>query len=305
MAPMGWREWAMLLTLSVLWGGSFFFVGVAVSALPPLTIVAGRVGIAALVLAVVAAALRERVALEGKLVFAFLVMGVLNGLLPYTLIAWGQTRLESGTAAILNATMPLFSIVLAHFVAGTERLTPSRIGGVTLGVLGVAVLVGPQAVAGLGGNVAACLAALGAAASYGFAAVWGVRLKAVPPVIASAGQIGATALLAVPASLAIDRPWLLSPSPGVIAAVIGLALLSTAFAYLLYFRILAAAGATNVSLVTFLSPISALLLGVLFLHERPGPATYAAMLLIFAGIAMVDGRILRLIVKSRRSPKTT
>jgi drug/metabolite transporter (DMT)-like permease len=159
--------------------------------------------------------------------------------------------------------------------------------------LGVVVMIGPHAIAGLGKDAIAACALLGSALSYAAAAIWGLRLKSMPPLVASTGQITVTALLAVPVSLAIDQPWQLRPSGAAIGAIFGIALLSTALGYVLYFRVLATAGATNALLVTFLIPPSALMLGIVFLDERPGFSALLAMILIFVGIALVDGRLLR------------
>ena len=289
---MGAREWLLLVTLSVLWGGSFFFIEVAVRELPPLTVVLGRVGIAALALNAYVFARNGRMPGTLRVWGAFLVMGALNGLVPYTLIVWGQQHIDSGLASILNGTTPLFSVVLAHFLTREERMTGSRVSGVVLGLGGVAVLVGPAALSGLGPGGLGQFAVLAAALSYAFAGIYGRRFKDVPPVVAAAGQVTGTALLVLPLALIVDQPWTLSPSTAAWGAMLGLSLLSTAAAYVIFFRILAAAGATNVMLVTLLVPVSALVLGALVLGERPDALVFLGMGLIFMGIAAIDGRVL-------------
>ena len=289
---MGAREWLLLVTLSVLWGGSFFFIEVMVRELPPLTVVLGRVGIAALALNAYVLARNRRMPGTLRVWGAFLVMGALNGLIPYTLIVWGQQHIDSGLASILNGTTPMFSVVLAHFLTGEERMTGGRVAGVVLGVAGVAVLVGPEALRGLGPGGLGQFAVLAAALTYAFAGIYGRRFKDMPPMVAAAGQVTGTALLVLPLALIVDEPWTLSPSAAAWGAMLGLALLSTAAAYVIFFRILAAAGATNVMLVTLLVPVSALLLGALVLGERPGALVFAGMGLIFTGIAAIDGRAL-------------
>jgi drug/metabolite transporter (DMT)-like permease len=314
---MGPLEWAMLLGLSAIWGGSFFFVGVAVRELPPLTIVWLRVGLAALALNAIAAVRGRRTA--GKetaarspgasrpahLWAAFAVMGALNNAVPFSLIVWGQTHIAGGLAAILNATAPLFSVLVAHCATRDERITPGRALGVLTGFAGVVWLIGPGALAsasgGQGGAVvqgggvvlAAQCAVLGAALSYALGGAFGRRFAAlgVPPLAAATGQVTASAVLLAPAALLAERPWLL-PAPGwaTWGAVLGLALACTALAYILYFRILATAGATNVLLVTFLVPVSANVLGVLFLDERFGLGHLAGLALLGLGLAAVDGR---------------
>jgi drug/metabolite transporter (DMT)-like permease len=283
-----------LLALSILWGGSFFFVGVAVKALPPLTLVLLRVAIAAIALHIVLRATRTAMPWDGKTWLAFLGMGLLNNAIPFSLIVWGQTQIASGLASILNATTPLFTVLIAHVLTADERLTKSRVAGILVGLAGVVVLIGPQALAGLGKDVAAQLAVLGAAISYGFAAIFGRRFKrmGVPPLATATGQVTASSLLLLPVAMIADRPWTLPwPDLPVWAAILGLALLSTALAYVVFFRILASAGAVNLSLVTFLIPVSAIILGGAFLGESLAPIDFVGMALIGLGLAAIDGRL--------------
>jgi drug/metabolite transporter (DMT)-like permease len=290
---LGAAEWGWLVVLSVLWGGSFFFVGVAVHELPPLTIVLARVGIAALALLALGALLGVALPRSPRRWGEFLVMGALNGLIPYSLIVWGQGRIDSGVAAILNGTTPLFSVLLVPCFTRDERLTALRLTGVLLGLAGLATMVGVQSLRGLGSQVWGQAAVVGAALSYAFAAIYGRRFRGTPALQAAIGQTIGTTLLALPPALVLERPWQLHPSPAAWASLLGLALLSTALGYLLYFRILRTAGATNLLLVTLLIPVSALALGMLVLHEHPHWSAFAGMALIFAGIAAVDGRALR------------
>lgn len=288
---MGVHEWLLLLTLSVLWGGSFFFNAVALADLPPLTVVLARVGLAAGVLWLVIGLAGQRPRVGMSLCLAFLAMGVLNNVIPFTLIVWGQTRIGSGLAAILNATTPLFTVVLAHWLTHDERMTPARIAGVVCGLAGVAVMIGPQALERLGLDVLAQLAVVGAAIAYAFAGIFGRRFTGTPPLVTAAGQLSASALVMLPMVLVVDRPMgLAMPSPTTWGALLGLAVLSTALAYVIYFRILARAGATNLLLVTFLIPVSALLLGIGVLGEVLRPRELAGMALIGLGLAAIDGR---------------
>lgn len=301
---MGLAEWLLLLALSVLWGGSFFFVGVAVKQLPPLTIVTLRVALAALALLAVVRLLGRRMPREAAAWRAFFGMGLLNNVIPFCLIVWGQTQIASGLASILNATTPLFAAVVAHVMTRDEKMTRNKLAGVLFGLAGVAVMVGPAALAGLGDRLLPQLAVLGAALSYAFSGIFGRRFKALglPPLQTAAGQVSASTLMLAPAALIIDRPWSL-PTPGTDAllAVLGLALLSTALAYILFFRILATAGATNLMLVTFLIPVSAILLGVLLLGEELELRQFAGMALIAIGLLAIDGRAVAL----WRSPAAT
>lgn len=293
---MGRREWAMLLALALLWGGSFFFNGVAVRALPSLTLVWLRVAVAALALQLVLRAAGQAMPRDGGSWRAFLGMGLLNNALPFVLIVWGQHRIASGLASILNATTPLFTVLVAHLLTQDEKLTGAKAVGIAIGFAGTAAMIGPDALGGLGSDLAAQFACLGAALSYAFAGVYGRRFRrmGIPPLVTAAGQVSASAALLLPLVLLLDRPWLLAvPPAGVWAAVLGVALPSTALAYVLYFRILAAAGATNLLLVTFLMPVSAILLGVLGLGETLLARHLLGMAAIAAGLACIDGRLLR------------
>jgi drug/metabolite transporter (DMT)-like permease len=293
---MGPLEWALLLALSVLWGGSFFFTALAVRELPPLTIVALRVGLAALLLLAVNRLLGVALPRDRRVWAAFLGMGLLNNVVPFCLIVWGQTHLASGLAAILNATTPLATVVVAHLLTGDEKMTGNRLAGVIIGFLGVALMLGPSLLDGLGTNLVAQLACLAAALSYACAGVYGRRFQrmGVPPVTTATGQVTASTLLLLPVALVVDRPWTLTaPSLTTWCAVLGIAALSTALAYVLYFRILATAGATNLLLVTFLIPVSAILLGAGVLGERLEAFQLIGMALIAAGLAAIDGRLVR------------
>jgi drug/metabolite transporter (DMT)-like permease len=300
MSPL---DWSMLLALSILWGGSFFFVGVAVKALPPFTIVLLRVAIAAAALQLVLRATGKAMPWDRKTWLAFFGMGLLNNAIPFSLIVWGQTHIASGLASILNATTPLFTVLVAHVLTADERLSRGRIVGVLLGLAGVIALIGPQALTGLGKDVMAQFAILGAAISYAFAGIFGRRFKrmGVPPLATAAGQVTASSALLFPVALIVDRPWTLSvPELPVWAAILGVALLATALAYILFFRILASAGAVNLMLVTFLIPVSAILLGSAFLGETLATMDFAGMALIGMGLAAIDGRLaVRLAVRRR------
>ncbi len=301
---MGGREWAMLLVLAVLWGGSFFFNGVAVRELPSFTLVWLRVAVAAATLLLVLRLLGQHMPTEGRVWAAFFGMGLLNNVLPFVLIVWGQHHIASGLASILNATTPLFTVLVAHLLTPDEKLTPLKLAGVATGLTGAVFMVGPVALGGLGGGVTAQLACLAGALTYAFAGIFGRRFKrmGVAPIATAAGQVCASTVL--PLMLLVDRPWTLAmPHAASWAAVLGVGLLSTALAYVLYFRILAAAGATNLLLVTFLIPVSAILLGVFVLGETLLPRHLGGMTLIGAGLACIDGRLPRLLLRRRPVPQ--
>ncbi|NND89242.1 MAG: DMT family transporter [Granulosicoccus sp.] len=293
---MSLTDWLMLTGLSVLWGGSFFFNAVAVTGLPPLTIVLLRVAIAAIVLWAVVLSLGIGLPQTRAAWLALVVMGALNNVLPFSLIVWGQTHIGSGLASILNATTPLFGVVLAGLLLADERLTWLKMSGVVTGFLGAVWMIGPPALAGVGADVLAQLAVVGAALSYGLASIFGRRFKrmGINPVTASAGQVTMASLILLPLVVIVDRPFSLPPPAlDVWLSVIALAILSTALAYILYFRILASTGASNLLLVTFLVPVSAILLGYLVLQERLGSSHFIGMALIGLGLSAIDGRLWR------------
>lgn len=289
-------EWGLVLTLSLLWGGSFFFVAVAVKDLPPLTIVVLRVGLAALALLALNQLAGPSMPTDRRVWAGFFGMGLLNNVIPFSLIVWGQTQIGSGLVAILNATTPLVTVLIASLLTEDERLTPGRLSGVIAGCVGVAVMIGEAALRPLGLDVLAQLACPAAVVSYAFAAVFGKRFKVmgVRPMATVAGQLTASSLMLLPVMIIVDRPWTLGmPSTATVAALIGLALLSTTVAYILYFRILATAGATNLLLVTFLIRVSVVLLGVCVLGEALLDKHLVGMALIGLGLAVIDGRLWR------------
>lgn len=298
---MGVKEWSLLIVLSILWGGSFFFVGVAVKEMTPFSIVFSRVAIASVVLVGFVYLSGKRMPSSPKVWLNFLIMGFLNNLVPYSLIVWGQTHIESGLASILNATTPIFIVIFAHLLTRDEKLSAQKAVGVLIGWLGVAVLIGFESLQGLGVNVLSQLAVLGAACSYAFAAIFGRRFNDLHPLVVSAGMLCCSAVLSLPLVLIFEQPQNLSPGWLAILAVTGLAVISTSLAYLLYFKLLASAGATNLVLVTFLIPVSAILLGTAVLGEQLSSSVFLGMALIFLGLMAIDGRVFK-IFKSNKLP---
>lgn len=282
-------DWILLLSLSLLWGGSFLFVEIALPGLPPLSIVWGRVALAALVLwAVLRVSGRDFA--PRSLWPALLIMGFLNNAIPFTLFVLAQGQITGALASVLNATTPLFTVLVAHAATRDERLSWAKAAGVGLGFTGVLAMMAGES---LGGAVPAMLACLGAAFSYALAGVWGRRFHraGLSPMATAAGQLTASTALITPLWLILDHPWTL-PWPGgqPMLAVAGLATLCSALAYLLFFRILASAGATALSLVTFLIPLSASGLGWLVLGERLEARHLAGLALILLGLALIQQR---------------
>ena len=297
-------EWGLLLLLSVLWGGSFIFAEVALDRIAPLTLTLVRVGLAALALFFYAVLTGQRFPRSWGVWGAFALLGLVNNALPFSLIFWGQLSITGGLAAIFNATTPFFTVVLAHFVTSDEKLSSAKIAGVVVGLLGVSVIIGPTALTGIASSVAASSAVLLAAFCYAVAGIFARRFHDLSPTITATGQLAMSTLIMLPVALVLEpQSFTLPASAAVWAAVLALALLSTALAYVIYFRILRTAGATNVLLVTFLIPVSAIFLGYLMLGERLAVEHFAGMALIGLGLAAVDGRLftrLTEIVRSRR-----
>jgi drug/metabolite transporter (DMT)-like permease len=287
--------WALLLVLALLWGGSYFYNAIAIASLPPLTIVAARTLIGSLALYAAVRLSGARMPVDMATWLSFLGMGLLNNVLPFSLIAWSQTSIPSGLASVLNATTPLFGVILAHFATADEKLTPLRIAGVAIGFLGVVVMLGADSMSGER-HLVAELACLFASVLYAYSGVFGRRFAArgIPPLVTATGQITASMLVMVPVAALYDQPWQLAmPSASAIAALLGLGLVSTALAYVIYYRILAAAGAVNLLLVTFLVPVSAILLGAVILGERLGFNHFVGIAGIGLGLAAIDGRPIR------------
>ncbi len=287
-------DWVMLITLATVWGGSFLFNAILVAELPVITIVAIRVTVAALALWGFVRVTGRKIPTTPQVWGPLLILGVLNNAIPFSLIVQGQTQITSGLASILNATTPFFTILFAGFFLTDERFSVLRVLGVVVGFSGVILLVGPEALGSLGADFWAQLCALGAALSYGFASVFGRRFRElkVDPVMVATGQVTMSSLVLWPSALWIDGPQdILGLSFNAAASMFGLAVLCTSFAYILYFRILERAGATNISLVTFLVPISAIILGVLVLGESIFIKEIIGMTLIGLGLAIIDGRL--------------
>lgn len=289
-------DWLLLATLSLLWGGSFFFVQLAVGHLPAFTIVFLRVSLAATALGLVLWATGTPFPKGWPVWQALLVMGFLNNALPFSFFVLAQGEIGSALAAILNATTPLFTLLVAHLGTTDERLNGAKVIGLGLGFAGVVVMMGGAALLGGAATVLAQAACLAAAVCYALASVWGRRFRrlGVPPLATAFGMLASSTLMLLPLVVFVDKPWT-APTPAwlPIAAIVALALLSTALAYLIYFRLLASAGAVNLALVTFLIPVSAIALAVLVLGETLAVRHVAGMALIGLGLAVIDGRLRR------------
>lgn len=290
------REWATLLILAVIWGGAFLFIGVAVRHVDPLTYVWLRLTIAAGAMFLFLKYRGEGLNLPRQVWAPILLLALLNNALPFTLFGWGQTHIASGLASILNATTPIWGVLVAHLFTQDERMTPRKIAGVLLGFAGVAIMIGPMLLANVGTDALAQLACIAASLCYALAAVWARRFRrmGVSPMSVTTGQLTAGALMMLPLALIVDQPWT-QPMPPLTAwgAIVALALMCTAFGYVLYFRLIETAGATNALLVTLLVPPFAILFGSLFLSEVLAPQDFIGLALIALGLAAIDGRLLK------------
>ena len=282
----------MLLLLAAVWGGSFFLGEIALREVPPLTITLHRVAWALPILALIVLFTGISVPRSPKIWGAYLVMGALNNTIPFSLIFWGQTQIESGLASILNGTTAMFAAVVAGLLLREEPLTAKKIIGAALGIAGVAFIMGPSALTDFNPSNLAQLAILGATLSYAFAGVWGkIALAGQPPLMNAFGMLTGSTLLIIPIVIVVDGPPNLELSASVWGALIGMAALSTALAYVLYFAILVRAGAANLLMVTLLIPPFAIGLGVLFLGEQMGLEAWIGFAIIGLGFAVTDGRL--------------
>ena len=288
-------DWAILLVLAAIWGGAFLFIGIAVRHVPPLTYVWLRLSIAAVAMWIYVKARAVPVGLPRSVWGAIILLAVLNNALPFALFGWGQTHIASGLASILNATTPIWGVVVAHFLTHDERMSLRKIFGVLLGFAGVAIMIGPSLLRNLGSSTLAQLACVTASLSYALAAVWARRFKriGVSPLSVTTGQLTAGALIMFPVSMIVDHPWARAfPPLSAWAAISALALFCTALGYVLYFRLIDHAGATNALLVTLLVPPVAIVLGGLFLGEQLAPQDFFGLGLIAFGLAAIDGRLI-------------
>jgi drug/metabolite transporter (DMT)-like permease len=300
---MNRSDWMILLTLAVIWGAAFMFIGVAVRHVPPMTYVWLRLSIAALAMLLFLKISGHKLGLPRGVWGSILLLALLNNALPFTLFGWGQTHIASGLASILNATTPIWGVLVAHVLTHDERMTPRKIAGVSLGFAGVATMIGPTLLANIGTDALAQLACITASLSYALAAVWARRFKrmGLSPMSVTTGQLSAGALMMLPLALLVDQPWTQSfPPLSAVGSIVALALFCTAFGYVLYFRLIDSAGATNALLVTLLVPPVAIFVGSVFLGETLAPQDFIGLALIAVGLAAIDGRLLSLLAAPRR-----
>ena len=298
---MSFRELRMFFILAIVWGASYFFIRIAVHELPPLTVVALRLSIAAVALIILVRVTGISLPRGTEQWIACAKVGLVNNAIPFTLITFAETRITSSLASMLNATVPLFTVVVAHFFTHDERMTARRTIGVLIGFSGIVVMLGFQSLAMIGQEGIAQLASLSASLTYAFGTIVSRRQQrfGFTPMVLATGQVITASAVLIPLALLVDHPWNLPmPSAAAIASVLMLGLSSTVLAYVLFYRIIASAGATNLSLVTFVVPVVAALLGTLVLGERLGLQHVVGMTVVALGFAIIDGRVFHLFRRS-------
>lgn len=290
---MNWRNFFWLFLLAALWGPSFLFIKVAVVEIPPLTLMLGRVGIAGIVLYLMLRAQGGNLLPFGRVWRHFAFMALMQHAIPFVLFGWGEQHIDSALAGILNGTTPLFTLILAHFFTNDDRLTPTKVVGTTVGFGGLLVLIGPSLLSGVRATTWGLLAVTVAAACYGVAIVYSRRhLRGLPPLVGPTTQLLLAALYLLPISLLVEQPYHLPmPSWPAWGSLLGLSLLGTAIAFIVYYHLLNLVSATYLSMTTYLVPIFGVILGELVLHEELGWNAYLGCLLILVGVMIVNGLI--------------
>jgi drug/metabolite transporter (DMT)-like permease len=289
MAARTLKDWAMLAVLVALWGSNFMFIKLGVAEVPPATLVATRLVIGAVILVAVVRAMGYTFPPVGRAWMPYVVLAIVGNCMPFWFITWGQTSIDSALAGILMAIMPLTTLLLAHFFVTGERMTPTRVLGFLLGFVGIVVLMGPAALAGLGGAPIEVLAQLSVLAGALCYAANGVIIRVTlrgDVMVASAAIIAIAAVVSVPVALAVDQPWRLDPGLSAVTILFWIGVGPTAIATLVHLKLIASAGPTFMSLINYCIPVVALLIGVALLGEEPGANAYSGLALILAGIAL-------------------
>jgi len=283
----------LLFLLATLWGPSFLFIKVAVAEIPPLTMVTIRVGLAALLLYLFLRLRGGRLPDLGRLWLHFAALGLLAHAIPFTLISWGEIYVDSAVAAILNGTTPLFTMLIAHYAIADERMSWSKLAGMLLGFQGLLFLVWPAIASGFQASTGGILAVTLASCSYGMAMVYARRyLRTLPSLVAPTAQLLVATIYMVPLALYFERPFSLSwPSLQAVGSLVALAVIGTALAFVVYYKIIEVAGATYLSMVTYILPVFGVMLGVLILNEQLTWNAYVGCGLILSGVMVVNGRL--------------
>jgi len=278
----------LLLILGIIWGASYLFIKVIVAEVPVLTLVAGRVTLATIIMWGILRARGLSLPRSRRMWGAYAMLGFLGAALPYSLISWGEQYIPSGLASLLQATTPMFTVILVHFLSDDERVTMSKIMGVVIGFVGVGILMLPDPSTGLRADLLGQLAIVGSSLCYAGVAIYArSRLRGQPPLVSATGQLTMGMVYMLPASLLIDRPFGLSPSLPVLASWMVLTILGTVVAYVIYFTIIERTSATFVTMVTYIIPVNGLMLGALVLNEQLNATVLGSLVLILLGVLLV------------------
>jgi drug/metabolite transporter (DMT)-like permease len=275
---------ALLLLLATLWGGSYSFIRVGVETIPPVTLIAARTLLAGAILLGVLRWRGLRLPRDVGTWRLFLIQACLNSVVPFTLIAWAERSVEAGLATILSSTSPIFVVVLGLLAGTGERVSRLKLAGIASGLAGTGLIVGVEAMAGFGADLAAQLALVAASLCYGGAALFGRHFKGMDPFMPAAGSLICGAIILIPLSLAVDRPWTLTPSAASIQALLALSIFSTALAFVIYFRLIARLGSVATTSVAYLRVPTGVLIGMVVLGESLAPTAWAGLVLIVGGV---------------------
>ena len=292
MQSPGPRHWAMLGYLTVFWGLAFFLIAVGLRGLPPLTLVVVRLAVGALALYPLMRWQGGQLPVESAWWLRFAVLALLGNLVPFSLIAWAETRITSGQAGLLMALMPISTVLLAHLFVAHEQLTRKRLLGILLGFAGVGILVGADAVRALGGGqLVAQLAVIAATLAYAVNAVYTKRLPQIDTLVVATGSLLVGTLILAPVALVVEQPWHLAPGIDALVAVVVLGVFSTGLATWVYFRVVSDCGPGFLSIINYMIPAVAFVAGVAFLNEPAEWSQFAGLLVICAGIFLSQSRV--------------
>lgn len=281
------RELALLLLLSTLWGASYTLIKITVATIPPITAMGARTALAGLVLLLVMKALRQKLPLRADAWRAYLVLGLLNSIVPFTLVAWAHQTIDAGLAVILNATTPIFTVLLTAAFTRHESVPPRKLAGVAVGILGIATIVGVEALGGIGRDLAAQLAMILATLCYAGSAIYGTRFSGTSPLAPAAGSLLCAGAVLIPLALLVEAPWRLTPSAESIAALVALAIFSTAAAFALFYRLVRTLGSVGTTAQAYLRVPIGIAIGAVALGERLPPEAWLGLAAVLTGVFLM------------------
>ena len=279
------RELLLLLALAALWGSSYTFIKIGVETIPPVTLIAVRTLIAGGILLAVLRYRRIRLPTDGGTWRRFFVQACLNSVIPFTLIAWAEQSVDAGLAVILNSATPIFTFLLTVLIVRHEQVTARKLFGVISGVAGICLVIGVEVLGGLGESLMAQLAIILATACYAGAAIFSKNFKGLDPAVPAAGSLISGAVILLPVSLVVDRPWTLDPSAASILALLALSAFSTALAFAIYFRLVQTLGSVGTTSQAYLRVPIGVAIGILFLGERLSPTAWIGLVCVIFGVA--------------------